>query len=638
VVAVPSVGDDERGTRLLIRGRHLAGLDGLRAFAVMGVVGYHLGLHFLSGGYLGVDLFFVLSGFLITSLLIEERMTEGATRIIKFWGRRAKRLLPALFAMLSIVAIYLVVIDRLNVLGGASVDPLLLRGDAIASIFYVANWHLIFSSQSYFALYSAPSPIQHTWSLSIEEQFYLVFPFVAIGMVAYTGSRWRRNSGAFLICLAVISLVAMAVLFVPGADPSRVYFGTETRAFDLLLGAALAFLTAGKAAIGDRGGRLLELVAWPAAALLGIFWIISGTMTEVPREYMYYGGFGVCSLLAVIILATVSQQPHGPMARCLSFGPLVAIGVVSYGIYLWHWPVIDLLTTSTTGLPSHELLMLRLGLIATLTIASYFLLERPVRRRRWTRLQSAVVIPSAFALTALLVVIMTLPSVSLPSPPTVALRVPGFAIGAGGHVPGAGGFGSQVPIQLGRPVSTASPLRVGFIGDSVIAFSYPGLRSALVATGEVTTSSMAESGWGLDSPEVPPPWGALPAFLALTHPEIIIGSWSLDNEVAATQPRRYAKMLTRVMTALTKGPNAAKGVILLTWPTASRGGFLPSTPSIEQNELSTSNARAWNEVVRRVEALFPGKLMLLPVSDAVLLPHRRYSTWLPPCKRSNLAV
>jgi peptidoglycan/LPS O-acetylase OafA/YrhL len=635
LVVAPVAEVDEPGITFLIRGRHLAGLDGLRGIAVMAVVAYHLGWHPLSGGYLSLDLFFALSGFLITSLLIEERMVAGATRLIKFWGRRAKRLLPALFVMLAVVALYLVVIARLNVLGGASVDPLQFRGDALSSIFYVANWHLIATSQSYFALYSAPSPIQHTWSLSIEEQFYLVFPFLAIGMMARTGSRWRRSSIVILTCLAVGSLIAMAVEFVPGFDPSRVYFGTDTRAFDLLFGSALAFLTAGRATVGDRGGRRLEVFAWLAAAVLGVFWIIAGTPAEVPRNYMYYGGFGLCSLLAVVVIANVSQRPQGPMGRCFSARPLVAMGLTSYGIYLWHWPVIDLLTPSTTGLGPLALLTLRLGLIAILTLASYSLLECPLRRWRWTRLQSWIAIPGAFILTSLLVVLLTIPSLSLPAPPKQVSGVPEFS-GTSGHVPGAGGFGSQVRIRLGHRVSPARPLRIGFMGDSVVAFSYPGLRSSLVATGEVTTSSMAESGWGLDSPLVAPPWAEIPEYLAGAHPQIIIGSWAQDDEVAATQPRQYFKTLTRLMTALTKGPNAVRGVILMTWPTASRGGILPSTATVEENELSAANARAWDAVVRRVEARFPGKLMLLPVSDAVLLAGGRYSTWLPPANDPTL--
>ena len=214
---------DTGATPTAVTGRHLPALNGLRALAVIGVVAYHFQLGWASGGYLGVDLFFVLSGFLITSLLLEEWVGTGGVSLGAFWGRRAKRLLPALFLVVGALAPYLV----LNGLfGGPGANGLIdlsgLRGDAISTLLYVNNWHSIFAGQSYFAQFSAPSPLQHTWSLAIEEQFYLVWPLVLLLLVHVARRSWRGAGVMLTVFLGVSSSVLMAILFHPGADPSRV--------------------------------------------------------------------------------------------------------------------------------------------------------------------------------------------------------------------------------------------------------------------------------------------------------------------------------------------------------------------------------------------------------------------------------
>ena len=244
---------DTATTPTAVTGRHLPALNGLRALAVIGVVAYHLQLGWASGGYLGVDLFFVLSGFLITSLLLEEWVGTGRVSLAAFWGRRAKRLLPALFLVVAALALYLV-LNRL--LGGPGANGLLdlpgLRGDAISTLLYVNNWHSIYAGQSYFAQFSTPSPLQHTWSLAIEEQFYLVWPLVLLLVLRVAPRMWRRTGVMVTVVLGVASSVLMALLFHPGSDPSRIYYGTDTRLFDLMAGASIAFLR--KPAIRCRKG------------------------------------------------------------------------------------------------------------------------------------------------------------------------------------------------------------------------------------------------------------------------------------------------------------------------------------------------------------------------------------------------
>src|ERR1700681_3771388 len=208
-----------------VSGRHLPALDGLRALAILGVIAYHLGYRWASGGYLGVDLFFVLSGFLITSLLVEEWCISNRIRLVAFWGRRARRLLPALFLVLIAVALYAVANGQFSspASGGAAINLSGLRGDALTTFFYIANWHEIFAHQSYFAQFSTPSPLQHAWSLSIEEQFYLLWPLVIVFLLKRSPRRWRSIGLSLCVVGALASATALALLYQTGTHPSRIY-------------------------------------------------------------------------------------------------------------------------------------------------------------------------------------------------------------------------------------------------------------------------------------------------------------------------------------------------------------------------------------------------------------------------------
>ena len=272
--------------------------------AVIGVVAYHLQVGWAKGGYLGVDLFFVLSGFLITTLLLEEWVGTGRINLAAFWGRRARRLLPALFLVVAALALYLVC----NALfGGPGANGLIdlsgLRGDAIATLLYVNNWHLIFAHQSYFAQFSTPSPLQHTWSLAIEEQFYLVWPLVLLVLLRYGRRGWRRVGLTVTVILGVGSSVLMAVLFHPGVDPSRIYYGTDTRLFDLMAGATLAFLAAARRAAGRTGAPDPAL---GRARSPPWCWRVLGPRRDpggLPTNFMFEGGFLVCAGLAGLVVA-----------------------------------------------------------------------------------------------------------------------------------------------------------------------------------------------------------------------------------------------------------------------------------------------------------------------------------------------
>ena len=356
-VGGPDEGPHPRSvTASSVRGRHLRALDGLRALAVLAVLAYHLGFSWAKGGYLGVDLFFVLSGFLITSLLLEEHEDTGTVALARFWGRRARRLLPALFTMVTAVMVFIVIDGRYGQRAQiAAIDLHQLRWLGLATLAYVANWQLILTHASYFAQFNAPSPLQHTWSLAIEEQFYLVWPFVTVVLLA-KGLRQRRRFGATVsVAIALASTTLMAVLFVPGTDPSRIYYGTDTRLGDLAVGALLAWLTAGRPATPPAIARVLRVASPIALAGILAFMALAGTSNGVPGDlavpssFMFEGGFLAVSVLCAIVIADV-RRDGSVVARGFSWRPVVAIGLVSYGVYLWHWPVIVFLTPQSSGL------------------------------------------------------------------------------------------------------------------------------------------------------------------------------------------------------------------------------------------------------------------------------------------------
>jgi len=322
-------------------------LDGLRALAVLAVLLYHAGVSWAPGGFLGVDAFFVLSGFLITSLLVEEWRKRGRIDFRAFWARRARRLLPALVLVVIAVGAYALFVARPDELER-------IRGDTFGSLLYVANWRQFFES-SYFAQLSTPSPLRHTWSLGIEEQWYLVWPLALVLVLRVTaGRRWAVIG--VIAALAIGSAVLMAALFDPGGDPSRVYYGTDTRAQALVIGAALALLLAHPRRRSRRrrprpASDAASLIGLECAGILAVVYL-GWLWTHVAdtSTWLYTGGFLVEGL-AVAALIAAATRPYSPiLGPVLSLAPLRAIGWISYGLYLWHWPVYVYLTPARTGL------------------------------------------------------------------------------------------------------------------------------------------------------------------------------------------------------------------------------------------------------------------------------------------------
>ncbi|MGH9083147.1 MAG: acyltransferase family protein, partial [Acidimicrobiales bacterium] len=362
------------------------GLDGIRAVAVLGVIAYHLHVGGASGGLLGVGVFFVLSGYLITDMLVTQLRRRRALALGRFWLRRARRLLPALFVMLFVTVLWATLFDRVELPG--------LRQDMLPAVFYFSNWWYIFDHVSYFAR-SGPLPVLgHLWSLAIEEQFYLVWPLVLLGALRWVHSRRVLVAGA--LTLAAASALEMALLYSPYVDPTRVYDGTDTRAFALLIGAALAFAWPRDHAFRpvNPGARwLLDGVG--AASLAGILVLYWQTSQYDP--FVYRGGLVLLSMATALLIA-VCVHPGARLTRLLGVLPLRWVGERSYGMYLWQLPVIVL--TTPEGAPTNTLRdVLQVAAIFALSAVSWRFVEQPVRhgalgrwlsrtgRRRWQDLR-----------------------------------------------------------------------------------------------------------------------------------------------------------------------------------------------------------------------------------------------------------
>jgi peptidoglycan/LPS O-acetylase OafA/YrhL len=624
-----------------VTGKHLPALNGLRGLAVIGVVAYHLQLGWASGGYLGVDLFFVLSGFLISTLLLEEWAGTGRVALAAFWGRRARRLLPALFLVVAVIALFVMAEAAF---GGPGANALIdlpgLRGDAISTLLYVNNWHSIFVHQSYFAQFSAPSPLQHTWSLAIEEQFYLVWPLLLLLLLRVGRRMWRGAGMALTVTLGVASALLMAALYHPGGDPTRVYFGTDTRLFDLMAGAAIAFGAAARRQPRQRTRRRLHVAGPLAAVVLAVFWMRAGTPAGLPTRFMFEGGFLLCAALAAVVVADARLVEPGLFGRTLAWGPLHFIGTISYGIYLWHWPVIVYLNGARTGLSGWQLDVTRIVVTLALSMASFYVVERPVRRahlRGSLRFWGA---PLAGLLSAVLIVVATVPAIADPGQVVGTTRlVPVSAAPTtpGQGVPGSGGYAGEVPIHLASAPTPANPLRITILGDSVMHDAAFAIRAALDSTGEVAVTINTVDGWGLGTD---PTWRTdLPWIISQSHPQLILATWSWDDWGPSTpnalyQPAAYTKELeAAVSTVLTPG-NGVEGVIFTQFP--KPGAILTSAdpqqrPVYRQRVLGN---RAWNRIAEEMTTVFPGKVMYLPTASSLLF-RGSYAAWLPPDANAN---
>ena len=455
-------------------GPHVPGLDGIRAVAVLGVLAFHGGVTWVGGGLLGVDIFFVLSGFLITSLLMGEWSSSGTVRFRAFYERRARRLLPALFLTMLVVAAYAHWFALPSTLHA-------LRGDALSTLGYVANWRFILTGQNYFVRFGPPSPLLHTWSLAVEEQFYLIWPALALFVLHRRG---RRGLAVVAALGIVLSALVTALLFHHGVSVTRLYYGTDTRVQEVMVGALLAVtiphiargVRAGAAArdqvpsgpqsegggegnrgtVPDRGasrsrrgspGWLVSALGVAGAA--AILWALHAVSGE--RAFLYDGGFLLVAVATAAVILAVVVRPRAWLSRGLSLGALGYIGRISYGLYLYHYPMFLMIDGQHTGLSGAALLAVRLGATGAAAVASYHLIELPVRNRTalpgWSFVAA---IPVALALVVTALVLTT-----VPPPPQAVPKTPKRA----------GVF--AVPVAPPAGLASGHHVRILLLGDSL---------------------------------------------------------------------------------------------------------------------------------------------------------------------------
>jgi peptidoglycan/LPS O-acetylase OafA/YrhL len=461
--------------------RYMPGLDGLRALAVLAVVAYHEQSGWAPGGLLGVGVFFTLSGYLITDLLLGQWSADRRLHLGDFWRRRARRLLPALFVMLAVVTAWVTLADRARLAG--------LRGSVAAAVSYVSNWYLISANGSYFARFAPPGPLDHLWSLAVEEQFYLLWPWLLL--LGLCCVRYRRPGALRWLTLPTLALsaasaVVMLVLYQPGLDPTRVYEGTDTRAFGLLIGAALAMVwpSRRRARLTARARALLESAGIAGLAVIAVLIWRVGQYSP----FAYRGGLVLLTVATAAVVAAAAHPGSLVVGVALGWRPLRWIGVRSYGIYLWHYPVIVLTTPANSG---ENLLRAAAQIAASMALAalSWRFIEEPVRhgaigrllqRVRSARWRARPAGPAAIAATTASFAMLVMAAAGLAG----AFPVP--ASGTSGAVSLASGTGRSSasksfsrarpqPAAVGRSASPgapdAGPLRtscrsVVHIGDS----------------------------------------------------------------------------------------------------------------------------------------------------------------------------
>ncbi len=359
--------------------RYMAGLDGLRAIAVLAVIGYHLNLSFMQGGFLGVSIFFVLSGYLITNIISSEWERSGKVDLKNFWLRRMRRLFPALFIMVVLVVCYVTLFDSGRLTS--------IKGDAITSILYINNWWLIFHKVSYFAKFGPPSTFGNLWSLAVEGQFYLIWPLVLI--ISFKYLKKKRYIVFLTLLLAIASALAMGMLYEPGMDPSRVYYGTDTRVFGLLLGSALALiLPSDKLSSNMSRNKRLILDVIGFLSLLSIF--IMFIYVNQYDTFVYRGGMFLLSVIAAVTIA-VSAHSSSFLGKALGCFPLRWLGARSYGVYLWYFPVLILTTppVNTEGINPIRA-VLQIFLIILISALSWRYVEDPIRHGALKRIMQDI--------------------------------------------------------------------------------------------------------------------------------------------------------------------------------------------------------------------------------------------------------
>ena len=504
---------------------HLPALDGVRGLAVIGVLLFHGGFAWAKGGFLGVSTFFTLSGFLITNLLVREWERSTTLDLIRFWGRRLRRLLPAAVAAIAIIGLIWWRIGSPEQLSS-------LRFDMLSAVGYIANWRLWSSGVSYGSLFTEPTPFQHFWSLAIEEQFYLVFPLVVLVLTRLGGRRLLT-----IVC-AGAAVVSIALMWFQRSDFDRVYYGTDTRIAEILFGVLLALWWSSRSRTSTQPTAREPLFDIAGIfALLGIlaaWWSVAESSRGLAR-----GGLPLYALLSTVIIYCATRA--GFFARLFSASALRWAGLLSYGLYLYHWPIFLLLSPERTGLALAPLFVLRMIVTIGVALISYFLLEMPVRRR--TLFVSPRSAGTAALVSIATVAIFAVASTAALQPTTIPyanMKVGSVEI-------------TTVALNPSTTSANQTASTVWIIGDSGAMDQAPALAAAFEGAGSTRFIFGAGPGFGLSIPGINwrQDWDKV---IARDKPQLAVlmfGSWDLpfikENGEAA-----YERLVEEAVTKLTE--------------------------------------------------------------------------------------
>ncbi|MEM8660329.1 MAG: acyltransferase family protein, partial [Pseudomonadota bacterium] len=557
---------------------HFPALDGLRGIAVIGVLLFHGGFNWAQGGFLGVSTFFVLSGFLITNLLLREWQDKKTLHILNFWSRRFRRLLPPSLLTLLLVALIWRFVE-------SSRGEPLLGSDLIAALAYFANWQFYLEGNSYASLFAAPSPVLHYWSLAIEEQFYLVFPLFMLGVLRVGGSALLSAS---LICYTTISVV-LILLLQPSLD--RVYYGTDTRVAEILVGSMLSIWCSHSRQLGEQSTQRAFTSTFTTVLGLSALAFTLACWIGIPKEspLIAQGGLVVYALAsAAIIYACIKP---GIVSYLLSRPLLRGIGLISYGIYLYHWPIFLLLDQQQTGMGQGLLFLIQVTLTVIIAVLSYFLLERPIRERRL--LASNTHAAAATTILAGVITLTTLKSYPWQSNvPFADVDLNDFE----GVLLGSLEESNQVP-----DTGSDQPSTLLILGDSGAVDATPALTAVFEAAGFTSVIRGAFPGIGLSNPAFD--WSThYRKIIETSDPDLVVmmlGDWDRDFYQSNGQDA-YTDLVEEVATLLT-----ARGAKLL-WLSMLPGGNNPERPP----EFS----------FKELPARLPGQVFFADVSSSLRAP------------------
>jgi peptidoglycan/LPS O-acetylase OafA/YrhL len=614
-------------------------LDGVRGIAILAIMAFHSGVPGLDiGGFFSQDAFFVLSGMLITLILLREWNRSQSIRIGRFYAGRVRRLIPALLVMLIGVALYVQFVAPSGQYPG-------FRGDALAVLGYFSNWHFVATGSNYFVLSAAPSLLTHTWSLAIEEQFYLIWPLILITVM--WGFRKRgRTALTALFCVsfggALVSTGWMAFLYRSGATTTRLYYGTDTHAQSILVGCALGTLLAiikqrrgidslVPVASAGRTRRIISLGGLAAAGGLAWLWThASGT-----GAFTYQGGFLVGALLTAFVLASASSVPSGLLARALSFRVLRYVGTISYGMYLWYFPIFQYVDGARTGLTGFNLFIVRVAIDIAIATCSYYLVELPIRRGTPFRFESPGWARRVRRLSLLFL--------------TLGATI-GIVIATTTESSVAVGLPTASTINS-RSASSPQATKLLMIGDSTsltlaidlppkgkgwnVAIDSQGVEGCGVAIGPLVREDGATIRPGPpcdSSTPVDEQWPAqLKGFVATDRPNVVallagrweVADWLLNGHwTNILDPTMSSYVEKQLMLAVQEGTAGGAHMVLLTAPCYSSGEQPDGTPWPND---SAKRLKAYNRLLYKVAAQHPQKVSVVNL-NGIVCPAGKFET------------